>query len=197
MTAQAPCTYPADHAVNAVDTPAKAAAGGVEPVAWLHTYKGHVTGREQTEASTQRLPRQDNTVSLRPLYLAAHPVETEVADLRAEVERLKAELENQTDDALRLHREKVDRFERALRAEAALALVKKERDRAREALKTLADVADDFHDQAVSYFSDTTYDGDGVLANAQAELYVVALPKARAALSTPDADRAGDAGEAR
>lgn len=67
----------------------------------------------------------------------------------------------------------------------ALREAASEIDRLREALATLTASASEFHEAVMPYLSDTTFDGDGVLANAEARLSVTALPLSRAALS-PD-----------
>ena len=51
-----------------------------------------------------------------------------------------------------------------------------------EGLQMLVDAADSFQDAATAYFTDSTYDGDGVLADTQSTLDVLALPVARAIL---------------
>lgn len=53
----------------------------------------------------------------------------------------------------------------------------------RDALTVLEKAATEFHDAATEYLSDSTYDADGVLANAEAQLSVTAIPGARAALN--------------
>lgn len=55
-------------------------------------------------------------------------------------------------------------------------------ERLKAALTKLEAAASGFYDSATTYFSDTTFDADGVLSNAHAELSVVALPDARAVI---------------
>lgn len=61
-----------------------------------------------------------------------------------------------------------------------------------EALDALIAAADAYHSVTQEYFSDTEYDRNGVLADADAELVAVALPDARAAIAaarpTPKAE---------
>ncbi len=49
-----------------------------------------------------------------------------------------------------------------------------------EALRRLADASEHYLDSSDHYFSDSDFDRDGGLADSQAELKVVAMPKARA-----------------
>lgn len=66
---------------------------------------------------------------------------------------------------------------------AEIAAKDAEIERLREALTALERAATEFHDAATEYLSDSTYDADGVLANAEAQLSVTAIPEARSALS--------------
>lgn len=52
-----------------------------------------------------------------------------------------------------------------------------------EVLGKLIDASESFHDAATAYFTDSTYDGDGILADSEATLSVSALPDAKALLS--------------
>lgn len=63
-------------------------------------------------------------------------------------------------------------------------------ERLREALTVLEKAATEFHDAATEYLSDSTYDADGVLANAEAQLSVTAIPEARSALSKQESTNA-------
>lgn len=68
-------------------------------------------------------------------------------------------------------------------AEAALAAKDAEIAKLRDALRSLVSATADFHEAAMEHLSDTTFDSDGILAEREAELSVVALPEARAAIA--------------
>lgn len=68
------------------------------------------------------------------------------------------------------------------RLETELAAANARIERLEKALKALLKASQDYYDISSGYFSDTDYDRDGGLGETAAELFVIALPKARATL---------------
>lgn len=143
------------------------------------------TGEPIVDGST---PRTDVHCGL--LREAADTLEAqarELAEAREEIERLRADLEDGTRDYDGGYEAGAGDMSAASDAAIERATVaERSRDEALEALRVLHDAASRFHNAALPYFSDGTFDSDGGLSEADAELAVVALPGARSVLAQGD-----------
>ena len=114
-----------------------------------------------------------------------------IVPVRADLPMLSAALGwRETDSREGLGPPEADMFERAYhRMVQAAPTPPVSLDEVREVLEKLIIAAAKYHGCGGYYLSETSYDDDGVIAEADAELAVAALPAARALLSKLKADQ--------